>query len=144
MNTGFSTQNIQSRREKIQETALQTDIENYVNDNTKLIWVETPTNPMMNVIDIKATAQVAKRHDILLAVDNTFATPYLQRPLDLGADIVMHSATKFLNGHSDIVGRGRVFGRWRQRNVKQRQLARPIDSRHLSTVGEGIAGFDDP
>lgn len=79
------------------------NIENYVNDNTKLIWVETPTNPMMNVIDIKATAQVAERHNILLAVDNTFATPYLQRPLDLGADIVMHSATKYLGGHSDLV-----------------------------------------
>lgn len=79
------------------------NIENYVNKNTKLIWVETPTNPMMNVIDIKTTAEVAKRHNILLAVDNTFATPYLQRPLDLGADIVMHSATKYLGGHSDLV-----------------------------------------
>ncbi len=79
------------------------NIESYVNDKTKLIWVETPTNPMMNVIDIKATAAVAKRHNILLAVDNTFATPYLQRPLDLGADIVMHSATKYLGGHSDLV-----------------------------------------
>ncbi len=79
------------------------NIEQYVNDNTKLIWVETPTNPMMNVIDIKATANIARRHNLLLAVDNTFATPYLQRPLDLGADIVMHSATKYLGGHSDLV-----------------------------------------
>jgi len=79
------------------------NIENYVNANTKLIWVETPTNPMMNIIDIKATAEIAKRHNILLAVDNTFATPYLQQPLDLGADIVMHSATKYLGGHSDVV-----------------------------------------
>lgn len=79
------------------------NIESYINDNTKLIWVETPTNPMMNVIDIKATSEVAKRHNLLLAVDNTFATPYLQRPLDLGADIVMHSATKYLGGHSDLV-----------------------------------------
>ncbi|MEZ4793611.1 MAG: cystathionine gamma-synthase [Gelidibacter sp.] len=78
-------------------------IEQYVNKNTKLIWVETPTNPMMNIIDIKATSQVAKKHNLLLAVDNTFATPYLQRPLDLGADIVMHSATKYLGGHSDVV-----------------------------------------
>ena len=75
----------------------------YVNENTKLIWVETPTNPMMNVIDIKAAAKVAKDHNLLLAVDNTFATPYLQKPLDLGADIVMHSATKYLGGHSDVV-----------------------------------------
>ncbi|MET1258738.1 cystathionine gamma-synthase [Flagellimonas sp. DF-77] len=74
-----------------------------INDNTKLIWVETPTNPMMNVIDIKAVSDLAKKHDLLLAVDNTFASPYLQRPLELGADIVMHSATKYLGGHSDIV-----------------------------------------
>jgi cystathionine beta-lyase len=79
------------------------NIENYVNANTKLIWVETPTNPMLHIIDIKAAAGIAKKHDILLAVDNTFATPYLQQPLDLGADIVMHSATKYLGGHSDVV-----------------------------------------
>ncbi|WP_452224848.1 cystathionine gamma-synthase [Lacinutrix chionoecetis] len=78
-------------------------IENYINKNTKLIWVETPTNPMLNIIDIKATAAIAKRYSILLAVDNTFATPYLQQPLDLGADIVMHSATKYIGGHSDLV-----------------------------------------
>ena len=78
-------------------------VERYVNDHTKLIWVETPTNPMMNIINIKAIAGVAKKHSILLAVDNTFATPYLQRPLDLGADIVMHSATKYIGGHSDLV-----------------------------------------
>jgi cystathionine beta-lyase len=79
------------------------NIETYINKNTKLIWVETPTNPMMNIIDIKACAAIAKKHDLLLAVDNTFATPYLQQPLDLGADIVMHSATKYLGGHSDVV-----------------------------------------
>ena len=78
-------------------------IEEYINDKTKLIWVETPTNPMMNIIDIKAVSKIAKKHDVLLAVDNTFATPYLQLPLDLGADIVMHSATKYLGGHSDVV-----------------------------------------
>lgn len=77
--------------------------EEKINANTKLIWVETPTNPMMNIIDIKAVAEIAKKHNILLAVDNTFATPYLQQPLDLGADIVMHSATKYLGGHSDVV-----------------------------------------
>ena len=74
-----------------------------INSNTKLIWVETPTNPMMNVVDIKAVSQIAKQHKILLAVDNTFASPYLQQPLDLGADIVMHSATKYIGGHSDVV-----------------------------------------
>jgi len=79
------------------------NIENHISEKTKLIWVETPTNPMMNIIDIKAAAKIAKKHKIMLAVDNTFATPYLQQPLDLGADIVMHSATKYLGGHSDVV-----------------------------------------
>lgn len=82
------------------------DIENItkvVNNQTKLIWVETPTNPMMNIIDIEAVSKIAKSNDAMLAVDNTFATPYLQTPLDLGADIVMHSVTKYLGGHSDVV-----------------------------------------
>ena len=74
-----------------------------VNANTKLIWVETPTNPMMNVIDIEAMAGVAKETGAMLVVDNTFATPALQQPLDLGADMVMHSVTKYLGGHSDVV-----------------------------------------
>ena len=78
-------------------------IESYITSKTKLIWVETPTNPMMNIIDIKAISKISKKHNLLLAVDNTFATPYLQQPLDLGADIVMHSATKYLGGHSDVV-----------------------------------------
>lgn len=78
-------------------------IEEKVNSHTKLIWVETPTNPMMNIIDIKGVSAIAKKHDIILAVDNTFATPYLQQPLNMGADIVMHSATKYLGGHSDVV-----------------------------------------
>jgi cystathionine beta-lyase len=79
------------------------NIEKCINANTKLIWVESPTNPMLNIIDIKRCAHLAKKNDVLLVVDNTFATPYLQRPLDLGADIVMHSATKYLGGHSDVV-----------------------------------------
>ncbi|MBQ0768450.1 MAG: cystathionine gamma-synthase [Bizionia sp.] len=78
-------------------------IEDFINENTKLIWVETPTNPMLNIIDIKAASVIAKKYNVLLAVDNTFATPYLQQPLVLGADIVMHSATKYLGGHSDVV-----------------------------------------
>ncbi|AXG68676.1 cystathionine beta-lyase [Kordia sp. SMS9] len=78
-------------------------IESYINENTKLIWIETPTNPMMNIIDIEATSAIAKKHNLLVAVDNTFATPYLQRPLDLGADIVMHSVTKYIGGHSDLI-----------------------------------------
>ncbi len=78
-------------------------IQNFITKKTKLIWVETPTNPMMNVIDIESISYISKNNKILLAVDNTFASPYLQMPLDLGADIVMHSATKYLAGHSDVV-----------------------------------------
>ena len=81
----------------------QSNIESLISDKTKLIWVETPTNPMINVIDIKGLADICKLKNILLGVDNTFSTPYLQKPMDLGADIVMHSATKFLAGHSDVI-----------------------------------------
>ena len=80
-----------------------TNVEAVINDNTKMIWVETPTNPMMNIIDIKAISVIAKKHNIKVAVDNTFATPFLQRPLELGADIIVHSVTKYLGGHSDVV-----------------------------------------
>lgn len=74
-----------------------------INEKTKLLWVETPTNPLLKVIDIRKMAELAKAHGLMLAVDNTFSSPYLQNPLDLGADIVMHSATKYLGGHSDVV-----------------------------------------
>ena len=74
-----------------------------INQNTKLVWVETPTNPLMKLADIAAISKITKARNILFAVDNTFATPYLQRPLDLGADVVMHSATKYLGGHSDVI-----------------------------------------
>jgi cystathionine beta-lyase/cystathionine gamma-synthase len=79
------------------------NIKEFINGNTKLIWTETPTNPLMNIVDIAAVSAIAKQHNILLCVDNTFASPYLQNPLDLGADIVMHSATKYLGGHSDLI-----------------------------------------
>ena len=79
------------------------NVENLINEKTKLIWVETPTNPMINVIDINSLSNICKSNNILLGVDNTFSTPYLQKPIDLGADIVMHSATKFLAGHSDVI-----------------------------------------
>ena len=75
----------------------------HLNDKTRLIWIETPTNPMMNVVDIRAIAALGKANNTLVAVDNTFSSPYLQQPLDFGADIVMHSATKYLAGHSDTV-----------------------------------------
>ena len=78
-------------------------IQYHVNENTKMIWVETPTNPLLNIIDIEGCATIAKQHNLILVVDNTFASPYLQNPLDWGADIVLHSATKYLGGHSDVV-----------------------------------------
>jgi len=80
-----------------------TIIEEYVNKNTKLVWIETPTNPTMQVVDIEAVAAITKAHELTLVVDNTFASPYLQNPMDLGADIVMHSVTKYIGGHSDLV-----------------------------------------
>lgn len=79
------------------------NIRGYINSNTKMIWTETPTNPLLNIVDIEACAKIAKEHKLLLVVDNTFASPYLQNPLDWGADIVLHSATKYLGGHSDVV-----------------------------------------
>ncbi len=79
------------------------NINGYINANTKMIWIETPTNPLLNIIDIEAAAVIAHKHNLLLVCDNTFASPYLQTPLDLGADIVLHSATKYLGGHSDVV-----------------------------------------
>ena len=79
------------------------DVESLINENTKVIWAETPTNPMINVFDIEALSIISKAKNLLLVVDNTFASPYLQNPINLGADIVMHSATKYLAGHSDVV-----------------------------------------
>ena len=79
------------------------EIENLVSSSTKMIWIETPTNPMLNIIDISAISKISKSNDLLLVVDNTFATPYLQKPLKLGADIVMHSLTKYMGGHSDLI-----------------------------------------
>ena len=79
------------------------NIESFINKNTKMLWAETPTNPMLNIIDITSLAKISKKNSLTFVVDNTFATPYLQRPLDLGADIVMHSLTKYMAGHSDVV-----------------------------------------
>ncbi|MGA9327110.1 MAG: cystathionine gamma-synthase [Salegentibacter sp.] len=108
-------------------------IEDHITEKTKLIWVETPTNPMMNIIDIEAVSKIAKKHDLLLAVDNTFATPYLQQPLDLGADIVMHSATKYLGGHSDVVMGSLV--------VRDRELAEKLY--FIQNASGGICGPQD-
>ena len=79
------------------------EIKKRINKKTKMLWVETPTNPMLNIADIKELAKIAKNNDLIFVVDNTFATPFLQKPLDLGADIVMHSLTKYMAGHSDVV-----------------------------------------
>ncbi|MDR9397624.1 MAG: cystathionine gamma-synthase [Salibacter sp.] len=105
-------------------------VEQYINKNTRLIWVETPTNPMLNIIDIKAMSELAKKHDVMLGVDNTFATPYLQNPLDLGADLVMHSVTKYLGGHSDIVMGALVTNR--------KDIADEIY--HIQNSSGGVAG----
>lgn len=85
------------------DTTNAANITPLITANTKLIWLETPTNPLMNITDIAAVAAIAKPHNIMVCVDNTFASPYLQNPLDMGADIVMHSATKYLGGHSDVI-----------------------------------------
>ncbi|GLV58758.1 cystathionine gamma-synthase [Dictyobacter sp. S3.2.2.5] len=85
------------------------DYEKAIRPNTKLIWLETPTNPLLRLVDIKAIAEIAHRRNILVVVDNTFSSPYFQQPLELGADIVLHSTTKYINGHSDVVGGAVVF-----------------------------------
>jgi len=109
------------------------NVEAYVKDNTKAIYIETPTNPMMNVIDIRKMAEIAKRHGLLLIVDNTFLSPYFQRPLELGADIVVCSGTKFLGGHNDTIA-GFVVTNVKEISEKLRFI--------IKTVGSGLAPFD--
>ena len=106
------------------------DIEKFkslINDKTKLVWVETPTNPLMKLADIEAIGKITKEKKILFAVDNTFATPYLQKPLDLGADIVMHSATKYLGGHSDVIAGALI--------VKDEELGNQLHFQQFATGG---------
>lgn len=109
------------------------DVESYVNENTKAIYVETPTNPMMNVTDIEALSKIAKKHGLLLIVDNTFLSPYFQNPLDLGADVVVHSGTKYLGGHNDTLAGFLVTNR-KGISEKLRFL--------IKTTGAGLAPFD--
>lgn len=109
------------------------NIENYVKDNTKAIYIETPTNPMMRVIDIANVAAVAKKHNLLLIVDNTFLSPYFQNPLELGADVVIHSGTKFLGGHNDTIA-GFVVTNRDDISEKLRFI--------IKTVGSGLSPFD--
>lgn len=101
--------------------------EGLINANTKLVWVETPTNPLMKLADIAEIAKITKKHKLLFAVDNTFATPYLQKPLDLGADIVMHSATKYLGGHSDVIAGALI--------VKDQELGEKLHFAQFATGG---------
>jgi len=96
-----------------------------INANTKLVWIETPTNPLMKLADIEAIAKITKQNNILFAVDNTFATPYLQKPLDLGADIVMHSATKYLGGHSDVIAGALI--------IKEEELGKQLHFTQFAT-----------
>ncbi len=109
------------------------DIEGVIRDNTKAIYIETPTNPMMNVSDIAAIAEIAKKHGLLLIVDNTFLSPYFQNPLKLGADIVVHSGTKFLGGHNDTLAGFLVTN-----NEEVRDRLRFL----IKTTGAGLAPFD--
>ncbi|WP_320814309.1 cystathionine gamma-synthase [Flavobacterium sp.] len=102
-------------------------LESLINKNTKLVWVETPTNPLMKIADIAEVAKITKKYKLLFAVDNTFATPYLQKPLDLGADIVMHSATKYLGGHSDVIAGALI--------VKDKELGEKLHFAQFATGG---------
>lgn len=109
------------------------NVEDYINENTKAIYIETPTNPMMNVTDIAAVSQIAKKHQILLIVDNTFLSPYFQNPLDLGADIVVHSGTKYLGGHNDTLAGFLVTNR---EDISERFRF------FIKTTGAGLSPFD--
>lgn len=109
------------------------DVESHVKDNTKAIYIETPTNPMMNVTDIGALAGIAKKHGLLLIVDNTFLSPYFQNPLKLGADIVIHSGTKYLGGHNDTLA-GFIVTNNEEISEKLRFL--------IKTTGAGLSPFD--
>lgn len=109
------------------------DIELYIKENTRAIYIETPTNPMMNVIDIRKVSGIAKKHGLLLIVDNTFMSPYFQKPFELGADIIIHSGTKFLGGHNDTLS-GFVVTNSREISDRMRFL--------IKTVGSGLAPFD--
>lgn len=108
-------------------------VEDHINENTRAIYIETPTNPMMNVTDIAALADIARQHDLLLIVDNTFLSPYFQNPLDLGADIVVHSGTKYLGGHNDTLAGFLVTNR---EDISERLRFL------IKTTGTGLAPFD--
>lgn len=125
-----------SRKNGLKITSLdfaRDNVEDYIDKNTRAIYLETPTNPMMNVHDIRAFAEIAKRHGLLLIVDNTFLSPYFQNPLDLGADIVVHSGTKYLGGHNDTIAGFLVTNR--EDILEQFRFI-------IKTTGAGLAPFD--
>ena len=125
-----------SRKNGIQITSIdcyKENIEEYINDNTKGVYIETPTNPMMNVTDIEKVSGITKKHDLLLIVDNTFLSPYFQNPLDLGADIVVHSGTKYLSGHNDTLA-GFLVTNQKEISERLRFL--------IKTTGAGLSPFD--
>ena len=111
-----------------------------INDKTAIVWVETPSNPGLDIVDIERTAEIAHAANAVLAVDSTFATPCLQRPIDLGADIVVHSTTKFINGHSDVIG-GAVLAGDGATCARAAEVVDRLES-HLASVGLGISPFD--
>ena len=109
------------------------DVETYINENTKAVYIETPTNPMMNVTDIEKLAEITKKHGLVLIVDNTFLSPYFQNPLTLGADIVLHSGSKYLGGHNDTLAGFLVTDR---EDISERLRFL------IKTTGAGLAPFD--
>lgn len=109
------------------------DVESFVQENTKAVFIETPTNPMMNVIDIRKISEITKRHGLLLIVDNTFMSPYFQTPFELGADIIIHSGTKFLGGHNDTLA-GFIVANSHEISEKLRFI--------IKTTGSGLSPFD--
>ena len=125
-----------SRKNGIDITSIdcyKENIEDYIKENTRAVYIETPTNPMMNVTDIEAVSHITKKHDLLLVVDNTFLSPYFQNPLDLGADIVVHSGTKYLCGHNDTLS-GFLVTNSQDISEKLRFL--------IKTTGAGLSPFD--
>ena len=115
------------------DTSVPANVENALRDNTKMIWLETPSNPLLNIADIAAIARLAKQHEILVVVDSTFATPVATRPIELGADLVVHSLTKYIGGHGDAMG-GSICG--------SRELLAPLRTEALSHFGPVISPFN--
>ncbi len=123
------------------DTCNPKDVESAIKPNTKLIYLETPANPTMEISDIEAISDIAHKHGILVCVDNTFSSPYLQKPLDLGADIVLHSITKFINGHADIVG-GALIAKteavFKRMHVTMRNFGGNMDPHQAYMVARGV------